>query len=205
MDTPNRYATVSPKALEVKKHLGLTDVQTLLYDHVCRGDFKLINEDGQLFYDENNGGFGYYGDRNWVKKQFKPLLDAKLVLFKSLNDCRDSRYTSWYFYGKGFKLDDLIDASCYVSASQLFLVKHYLNLPDGFNKRNAVYGDLKLIYNTKEYQPYAFVYKGEKSDWYYESFYEMIGDLWGRLENEGKKYLGNIPGTTTRRQFQLTL
>ena len=134
MDTPTRYEDVCQKAIQIKEQYNLTDTQTLLYNHICRGDFKLRNEDGQKFYDENNNGFGWSGDRKWVKKQLKPLIDANLVAFKSLNDCRDSRYVSWYFYDSNYKLNDLIAASCYVTTYKLAEIKHYLNLPDGFSK-----------------------------------------------------------------------
>lgn len=48
MDTPTRYDNICQKALQIKEELNLTDTQTLLYNHICRGDFKLRNEDGQM-------------------------------------------------------------------------------------------------------------------------------------------------------------
>lgn len=157
MDTPTYYADVCNAALEAKEKYNLTDTQTLLYNHICRGDFKLRNEDGQLFYDKNNNGFGWSGSREWVKKQFAPLIKEGLVKFTSLQDCRDGKYTSWYFYCPHFDLNDLIDASCYVTTSKIALIKHYLNLEDGFDKKNKIYGDIEFIHNKKGY---TFKYKG---------------------------------------------
>lgn len=67
MDTPTRYDNICQKALQIKEELNLTDTQTLLYNHICRGDFKLRNEDGQSFYHEDNNGFGWSGDRKGLK------------------------------------------------------------------------------------------------------------------------------------------
>ena len=226
MDTPTRYEDVCQKAIQIKEQYNLTDTQTLLYNHICRGDFKLRNEDGQKFYDENNNGFGWSGDRKWVKKQLKPLIDANLVAFKSLNDCRDSRYVSWYFYDSNYKLNDLIAASCYVTTYKLAEIKHYLNLPDGFSK-NEKYGDVEFIYNKKK--GYTFKYKGEasiyawdndgkgikddltwltgKPTWnkplWYEDFDKLVHDLHSFLINDGYKSLNKIPNYTNRRQFNL--
>jgi hypothetical protein len=247
MDTPTHYADVSDKALKTKEKYKLSDTQTLLYDHICRGDFKLRNEDGQLFYDKNSNGFGYGGSREWVKKQFQPLIKDGLVNFTSLRDCRDGKYTSWYFYCPGFELDELIDASCYVSTYKLFNIKHYLNLEDGFNKKNQKYGDIEFIYDKNK--KYTFKYKGEssiyawdnngegkihdlswmnqtiwsydingevdfsitpthvkQSTWteprYYNSFSDMIHDIWSFLAHYGCKYI-NIPNTSERRRFTI--
>lgn len=230
MDTPTNYIDVCEKALEAKEKYDLTDTQTLLYNHICRGDFKLRNEDGQNFYDKNNKGFGYSGSREWVKKNFKSLIKNGLVTFESLHDCRDGKYTSWYFYDPNYHLEELIDASCYVSVNKLFMIKYYLNLPDGFNKRNKTYGDIEFIYNEKaKFQPYTFKYKGEESiyawdnngkgekkdlTWLrgkptwetgknYESFSDMIHDVWSFLAHDGHEYLRHIPGTTIKRIFEI--
>lgn len=170
MDCPTHYSDISQKALDVQKEYSLTDIQTHLYNHICRGDFKLRNGDGQSFYDPDHEGFGYHDDRNWVKRQFSKLIRKKLVNFTSLHDCRDGKYTSWYFWDPTYELDDLIDASCYVSTHKIAMIKHYLNLPDGFEKRNKTYGDLELIYNENRATlpiinpfKYTFKYKGEGS------------------------------------------
>ena len=225
MDTPTRYADICEKALQVKEQLKLTDTQTLLYNHICRGDFKLRNEDGQLFYDPKNNGFGWSGDRKWVKKQFQKLIDAGLVAFKSLNDCRDSRYTSWYFYSLDHDINDLVDASCYVTTYKLAEIKNHLNLPDGFDK-NTTYGDVQFI---KQKNRYTFKYKGEKSiyawdhngegkkedlTWLtgkptynepltYESFEDLIHDLYSFMVHDGYEAIDEPQGYTTERQFTL--
>ncbi len=225
MDTPTKYADISDNALKIREQYNLDDVTTLLYNHICRGDFRLRNSDGQKFYDKNNNGFGWSGDREWVKRKFMLLINEKLVKFKSLNDCRDSRYTSWYFYDPNYNFNDLVDASCYVTTAKLALIKHYLNIEDGFTKV-GVYGDLELIKNKKGY---TFKYKGEeniyawdnngkgekqdltyiigkftrKSPIYYSEFSEMIHDIWSFLANDGYEYIDNIPNYNTRRTFKI--
>ncbi len=225
MRTPTNYADISDKALQAKEKYNLTDTQTLLYNHICRGDFKLRNEDGQNFYDRDNKGFGWSGSREWVKNQFKELIKVGLVKFESLHDCRDGKYTSWYFYCPEFKLSDLIDASCYVSTHNIAMIKHYLNLPDGFDKKNKTYGDIEFIHNKKGY---TFKYKGEeniygwdnngkgiKSDltwltgkptrsgvYYTQDFDDLIHDIWSFLAHDGFEYK-NVPGYTNKRRFTI--
>jgi predicted nucleic-acid-binding Zn-ribbon protein len=65
------------------------------------------NGNGQLFFDINGKGIGYRHDRNWVKKKMKKLIDLELVKFESRHDCRNGKYTSWYFYDADKNLDDL--------------------------------------------------------------------------------------------------
>lgn len=217
MDTPTHYLDISEKALNAKEKYGLTDVQTLLYNHICRGDFKLRNDQGQKFYDKENEGFGWGGRRMWVKSQFNPLIKKRIVKFKELHDCNDKKYTSWYFYCPGFKLKDLIDAGCYSSVWKLAMLKHYFNLPDGFSK-NEKYGDLEFISNRKGY---SFKYKGEDNiyEWdhrgdgikletfgkpvFYDDFEDLIHDIWSFLAYDGYKQMTQIPNYSQKRQFSL--
>ena len=224
MDAPTHYANISKIALDAKEKYNLTDTQTLLYNHICRGDFKLRNEDGQNFYDKNNNGFGWSGSREWVKNQFQPLIKVGLVKFKSLHDCRDGKYTSWYFYCPQFDLNELVDASCYVKTGKIAMIKHYLNLEDGFDKKNKKYGDIEFIHNKRGY---SFKYKGEeniyawdnngegkKSDltWltgkhdsaiYTDEFPDLVHDIWSFLAHDGFKYISKVPNYTERRRFTI--
>lgn len=227
MDTPTRYKNIPDEILSFQKEHSLTDVQTLLYNHIVRGDFKLRNEDGQLFYCKENNGFGWSGDRQWVKRQFKKLIDKGLVKFESVKDCRDPRYTSWYFYSPNHDINELVDAGCYVRTWKLAFMKHHLNLPDGFDKKNKTYGDVEFIYNKKK--GYTFKYKGEeniyawdhnskgikedltwltgqptwKSPIYYADFSEMVHDVCSFLVHDGVDMNRDIPGTTNGRQFKI--
>ncbi len=222
MNTPTYYDNVSEISLKVKEKYNLTDTQTLLYNHICRGDFKLRNEDGQLFYDENNKGFGWSGDRTWVKNQLKPLIKSGIVKFQKVYDCVDGKYTSWYFYSPEHDFNDLIDADCYVSTWKLAMIKYYLRLEDGFNKKNKKYNNIEFIYDeSKSCYQYTFKYKGESSiyNWdynecgkkqstrntplYYDSFQEMIHDIWSFLEHDGYKEITNIPNYTEERKFTI--
>ena len=226
MNAPTNYADVSEIALKIKEKYGLTDTQALLYNHICRGDFKLRNEDGQLFYDKESNGFGWSGSREWVKKQFKPLIKSGLVKFESLRDCRSGNYTSWYFYCPQFCLNELIDASNYVSTYKLALIKHYLKLEDGFDKRNKQYGDIEFIYNENGY---SFKYKGEaniyawdndgegkkydltkiygsstyNSPIYKNNFQDLVHDIWSFLAHDGYKMISEIPNYIENRKFTI--
>ncbi len=225
MNTPTKYTDISDKALKIRLQYDLDDVTTLLYNHICRGDFKLRNSDGQKFYDKNNNGFGWSGDRKWVKKKLNLLIKKNLVKFESLYDCRDSRYTSWYFYDPNYDLNDLVDASCYITTNKLAMIKYYLNINDGFSK-NEIYDDLELI---KKNGVYSFKYKGEENiyawdnngkgekqnlTWLtgkfthdsqitYDNFSNMIHDIWSFLANDGYEYINNIPNYNTRRTFKI--
>lgn len=230
MDTPLYYKDVCQEALDAKIGLDLTDTQTLLYNHICRKDFKLRNGDGQSFYDIHSEGFGWGSDRNWVKKQFKPLISKGLVKLSILKDCRSKRYTSWYFHIPGVDLNELIDAGCYVSASKNAIIKHYLNLPDGFSKKNQTYGDIEFIHNS---DGYTFKYKGEASiyswessgkggvkvdlskySWresknsyydkpvYYPNFQKMSHDIVSFLQHDGFEYI-TPPNYTNKRRFKI--
>jgi len=224
MDTPTYYDNVCNEALDLQKQMNLTDVQTLLYNHICRGDFYLRNEDGQHFYDINNEGFGYFGERAWVKRQFSKLVNAGLVKFESLRDCRSKQCTSWVWYLPKFNYNDLVDACCYVTTHNLAMIKDRFNLPDGFSKVGK-YGDLELIKNN---EGYTFKYKGEESiySWdydgkgikedltditgqptwesaqYYDSFSEMSHDIISFMVNDGYK-LKNVKGYTQKRRFKI--
>lgn len=232
MDNPTHYDNVCQEALNARDKYNLTHTQTLLYNHICRGDFKLRNDDGQKFYDKKNNGFGWSGNREWVKRQFQPLMKAGLVSFKSVHDCRDPRYVSWYFYDSRYEIDELIDASCYVSAHKWALIKHYCGIPDNISKKkkSQTFGDLELIYDkSKKGRPYTFKFKGEgsiyswdhngegkkqdltwltkKFTWdkplYYESIQAMVHDIWSFLANSGHEYKNKIPGYTIKRAFTL--
>lgn len=226
MNTPIHYADISVIALEAREKYNLTDTQTLLYNHICRGDFKLRNDDGQKFYDKNNNGFGWSGSREWVKKQFTPLIKEGLVEFTSLRGCRDARYTFWYFYCPQFDLNSLVDASCYVKTLKIAMIKYYLNLEDGFNKKNKIYGDIEFIHNEKGY---SFKYKGEeniyawdnngegkkvdltrftgkptyKNATYRNNFEDLVHDIWSFLANDGYEYVNKIPNYTDKRMFNI--
>ena len=218
MDAPTRYKHIHKKAWDMRDKYDLSDTQTLLYNHICMGDYRLRNEDGQLFYDPKNNGFGWSGDRNWVKRQFKKLIDNSEVVMEKVHDCRDGRYTSWYFFSPEHELKDLIDASCYVSVHKLALIKECLNLPHGFD-RKGTYGDMEFIkrgttYSLKykgESNIYTWDYngKGEKQNFTYgspvyrEDFQGLIHDVWSFLAHDGFKYGMKLPNYTERRQFSL--
>lgn len=226
MDTPTHYSDLCEKALTVKEKYSLTDVQTLLYNHICRGDFYFCNNEGQKFYDKKNEGFGWGGNRTWVKKQLNPLVKAGLVAFKSLHNCRDGKYTTWNWWCPEFNFDSLVDAGCYVTTHKIALIKHYLGLPDGFDKCNRVYGDLELIYKNGNY---TFKFKGKENiyawdiygqgikedlSWLdgkptydkpivYREFSDMVHNIWSFLAFNKHKYLVNVPGYCTERRFSL--
>lgn len=227
MDTPTRYKNIPDEILAFQKEHNLTDVQTLLYNHIAHGDFKLRNEDGQLFYDKDNRGFGCYGDRKWVKKQFKKLIDKGIVKQDIVYDCRDPRYTSWYFYSSKHNIKDMVNAGCYMRAWLLTHIKHHFNLPDGFDKKNKTYGDIEFIYHKKK--GYTFKYKGEENiygwdsnckgekedltwltgqfTWkkpiYYGEFSEMVHDICSFMIHDGYNINTVVPGTTKARQFEI--
>ena len=68
---------------------------------------SLRNDVGQLFFDIHAKGIGWSHDRKWVKKQMQRLIKLGLVKHEIRHDCRDSRYTSWYFYDATKELDRL--------------------------------------------------------------------------------------------------
>lgn len=220
METPPHYADVSKKALDVRDQYGLTDTQTLLYNHICRRDFYLRNEDGQSLFDEDHNGFGWGGSRDWVKKQFKPLIKAGLVKFESRKDCRGAKYTSWYFYDSSCVLEELVHGADHVSTEQFLFVKEGLGLPDGFDRKNGKYGDIEFMFDEK--QGYTFSYKGEDNNiawkWreegkiqlrykfikYYKFYDELINDLLNYLTRDGHgSWADDKPDYSYERRFKL--
>ena len=223
METPTHYSDVSEKALNARDEMGLTDVQTLLHDHVCRGDFYLRNDEGQKFYDKDNNGFGWSGDRDWVKRQFKPLVKAGLVKFESLRDCRSGSYTSWVWYDQARDYAELINAGCYVNTYKLAETKHFLNLPDGFDKKAGVYEGLEFY---REKNLYRFRFNGEQCVDYFDrdglkypplekkvaypkgrgfsSFHEMLHVLWSWMVPKERNHSGGeVPGYSSDRRFSV--
>lgn len=220
--TPTRYSDVCEKALKVKEDLNLTDAQTLLYNHICQGDFYLFGEEGQKFYDPDNKGFGWFGNRNWVKNNMKKLVDNGLVTNTIKKAPRDGRYRHYYWFCPEYDFNDLIDAGCFVSTWKLFMIRHYLNLPRGFDKKNGKYGKIEFFQTEKEWVPYSFKYngqpymkedqfntnKGEPFEMSYQTFSDMIHPLWDELqkiedfEEIGESEMTNV-NATTRRLFTI--
>lgn len=190
-DTPNRYNNICQKALDAKSKYKLNNVQTELYNHVCRKDFYLSNEDGQKFYDDDNNGFGWSGDREWVKRKFNVLVKNKLVKFEKAIAPRDARYRIWHWYDPEVDFEDLIDAGCFVSTHKLFVIKKYLNLPDGFDK-NATYGDMQFIKTMHEYigcppmLQYSFKYKKYTCNFKRDAFDDMIHQVFDAIQSQDK-------------------
>ena len=108
-DRVERYVPnkVNQKAFElaIKHSLDLIEFNFLNFFYETKKAMR--NDNGQLFFDINTHGIGWYHDRNWVKKKMKRLIDLELVKFESRHDCRDRKYTSWYFYDADKNLDDL--------------------------------------------------------------------------------------------------
>lgn len=198
--TPTYYADVCEKALEIKKQYNLTDVQTLLYNHICREDFYLRNGNGQMYYDLQHQGSGYFTDCNWVKRQLSKLIDNKLVKIEKRRDCRDKRCQSIYFYCPNCNIEDLINSSCFVSTHNLAMIKHYFKLPDGFSRRNSKYGDIEFLYKDRRY---GFKYKGVASQFNFawDDFSDMLHFLWETIEADGYKYIEKVPGYISTRKF----
>lgn len=203
--SPTYYADICDEAMNVRKKYKLSDAQMLMYNHMCRGDFYLRNDLGMRIYsleyneyeidDEND-------NRKWVKKQLQPLIKAGLVKFESKHDCRDSHYTSWVFYSPKFKYEDLVNADCNVTTHNLALIKHYLKLPDGFDKRNKTYGDVKFLYKDGRY---GFEYKGNPYPYNFneDKFDGIVNEIWDKMDGDGYEYLGEIPGYRDFKRFKI--
>lgn len=223
MTTRIHYDNICSKALEIQKQLNLTPTQTLLYNHICRGDFYLRNGDGQCFYDINHGGFGYFGSREWMRLQMKKLVSKNIVKFDKIYDCRDPRCTSWVWYDSRAKYENLIDAGRYSSCHALAMVRYYLNLPDWFPREGKVCDELYIEKNkngmTFKYKNIPCVYtfdynlEGnilEKQSFIktYKLFDDMIYDICSFMLNDGYKKLIHVQGYTNlyiHKQKLLTL
>jgi len=136
-------------------------------------------------------------------------------------------------YKKDWKIRDYLRR---YGTGKLAMIKHYLKLEDGFNKKNKIYGDIAFIYDeSKKQRGYTFKYKGEgsiyswdnngegkkqdlswlnqcvgknsvkQSAWntplHYESFQDMIHDIWSFLAHDGYKYVSKVPNYTEKRRF----
>lgn len=156
------YQDICEEALQVGEKYGLTDIQINLYNHICRGDFYFRNGDGDMLFNPGSKGIGWYHDRDWVKKQLQPLIKAGLVVFEKVNDCRDGRYTSWYFYDSRYQRKQLIEAGCFASSWRMFTLKEKLDLPDGwFQSETHKAGGLEWSMREGGYY-IDFSFKGKK-------------------------------------------
>ena len=201
--TPTYYSNVCKKALAVQKKYKLSDAQTLMYNHICRGDFYLRNGLGKEMYDLHHDLYsdGGSNDRKWVKRQLQILIDAKLVKFEALRNCRSQQCVSWVFYDPKFKYESLVNAECFVTTHALALIKYYLKLPDGFYKDNKTYGKVKFLYKDGAY---GFEYKGVSHGYNYNNgFDETVHELWECMTRDGYKYLGKIKGYRATRKFKI--
>ena len=172
MNNHTGYTDISAQALKVQEKYDLTRVQTLLYDHICRGDYYLYNGDGHQYY--GNIKYGYNCDKKWVRKQLSVLIEDGLVFLNCERMWKNRKKTVYYFYNPSYDFFDLINTQDFVYKESLCFIKKHLNLPDGFDKKNVVYGDVEFIYNLNT-KNYTFKYKGEES--IYQWQYSKIGAI----------------------------
>lgn len=136
-----------------------------------------------------------------LRENLQPLIDAGLVKFGVFHDCNDPKYISWHFYSPDFDHKEMVSAECFVTTHELALIKYYLKLPDGFDKKNGDYGLVKFSYKKGFYN---FKYKGEKAKFdFHPEFHELVHLLWECLERDGKKYLERVPGYRNNRRFYI--
>lgn len=155
------YPFMSERGLQVAEEYNLTRTQANLYDFICRGDFKLRNGDGDMFFNPKSKGIGWSHSREWVQKELSPLIHAGLVKLDKVHDCRDARYTSWYFYDSRFELKNLVCSNSFAGVDAIHRIKAKLNLPDGWfdGSPSKQYGDIG--WSVGRYGQTAFNYKGE--------------------------------------------
>lgn len=95
------------KALELAIKHDLTVLEFSFLNYFYETSKALRNDKGQTFFDMNSKGIGWQYDRKWVKRKMQRLIDLGLVKHEIRYDCRDPRYTSWYFYDAEKDLDKL--------------------------------------------------------------------------------------------------
>lgn len=156
---PTRYNRASQQALLVRDEFGLNDFQTLTYDHICRGDFYLVNDSADLYYNPQNNGPGWEGSREFVASQMRKLISKGLVKLTKTKAPRDGRYTIWYFHRPDCKLYQLVNGGCYVSAHALFYVKNQFGIQESVKDiPGRIYVDqfgnmLEFIYKENAHEP----------------------------------------------------
>lgn len=95
------------RALALAQEHRLTNLEFNFLNYFFETNKALRNYVGQLYYDPSQKGIGWGGSRDWVKKNMARLMKLGLVKFEARHDCRDGRYTSWYFYDATKSLDSL--------------------------------------------------------------------------------------------------
>jgi len=95
------------KALELAKKHNLTYLEFNFLNFFYETGKAMRNGNAQLFYDIYDKGIGWSHDRKWAKEKMKRLITLDLVKVEKRHDCRDGRYTSWYFYDAAKQLDHL--------------------------------------------------------------------------------------------------
>lgn len=182
------YQDICKEALRVGEEYKLTDVQINLYNHICRGDFYFRNGDGDMFFNPESKGNGWSHDRTWVKKQFRPLIKAGLVVFEKANDCRDGRFTSWYFYDSRYKRKQLIEAGCFASSRKMFTLKEKLDLPDGWFQSKTHKAE-ELTWSIREGGYYIdFRFKGKKMPYGGTDLGDAIHNVFSYIETIENPY-----------------
>jgi len=126
------YPTICEEALEIQKKYNLTDVQLNIYNYLCRGDFVLRNGDADMFFNPESNGIGWHHSRDWSYGQLSKLIKAGIIKIEKVHDCRDGKYTSWYFYLSRYDRKNLFDGGCFVTSSSVFNVKRSTGLLDGW-------------------------------------------------------------------------
>jgi hypothetical protein len=105
----NRYVpnTINPEAFEIATKYNLSFIEFNFLNYFYETGKSLRNGCGQIYFDVKQKGLGWNDDRKWVKSKLMKLIELGLVKFEIRYDCRDPRFSSWYFYDANKKLDDL--------------------------------------------------------------------------------------------------
>lgn len=99
---------VNQRALELAKQHDLNEIEFNFLNFLYETRKALRNGEGQSYFDIHHNGPGWYDNRSWVKRKMQRLMDLGLVKYEIRHDCRDARYTSWYFYDSHKNLDHIL-------------------------------------------------------------------------------------------------
>lgn len=205
------YKDIKPSSIAISDKHGLTYTQTRVYDYLSRGDYYLGDNDISMYFNPADKGIGYSHDSKWARKLLEPLVEKGLIKKRKdqsgIGPAHDRGYEYWH---KDFKIEYLVDGSCFVTTSIWNDIKKRLHLPDGwFASNNGNYNGRDFRTDINSGNSGIMTYKNEIMIMTHSSNgFRWVHDVIGMLDSVDKKVRlsksVNITIESLRREYDKT-